>query len=55
MRGWQVLDEKAKKTTIKEDSSKLEHPSSNDNLDGLAYHIDHHDMTTHPTPKHPRP
>ncbi|KAF9679810.1 hypothetical protein SADUNF_Sadunf06G0053800 [Salix dunnii] len=50
-----VLDEKTEQTTIKEDSRQLEYPSSGDHLDDLVYHVDYHGVTTHPTPKHPKP
>lgn len=39
----------------KEDSMTLEYTNNSSSPHDLVYHIDYHGVTTHPTPKHPKP
>ncbi|XP_027332042.1 uncharacterized protein LOC113847256 [Abrus precatorius] len=51
----QRADKAMESTPAKEDATTLEYTSNSYNPHDLVYHIDYHGVTTHPTPKHPRP
>lgn len=51
----QVADEATEGLSSEDDPMALEHPSNSSNPHDLVYHIDYHGVTTHPTPKHPKP
>ncbi|KAJ1400655.1 hypothetical protein SESBI_29346 [Sesbania bispinosa] len=51
----QVADEAMQSTRANEDFVTLEHTSNSYSHHDLVYHTDYHGVTTHPTPKHPKP
>lgn len=52
----QVADEGVENPTAKGDSVTVEYRSNNgDSPRDPVYHTDYHGVTTHPTPKHPKP
>ncbi|KAF7806710.1 putative transmembrane protein [Senna tora] len=51
----EVADEAMDIYPDKADSVTLEYTSNSSSLHDLVYHIDYHGVTTHPTPKHPKP
>ncbi|KAF8033646.1 hypothetical protein BT93_C0048 [Corymbia citriodora subsp. variegata] len=50
-----VVDDKSKKSNVRQGGFELQTWINNDNTDDLVYHTDYHGVTTHPTPtpKHP--
>lgn len=51
----QVIDGKSETSTVEEIPVATKYANSNSDLDELIYHIDYHGVTTHPTPRHPKP
>lgn len=51
----QGVDEATGSTPAEEDSMTPDYTSNSYSSHDLVYHIDYHGVTTHPTPKHPRP
>ncbi|KAK7329712.1 hypothetical protein VNO77_23887 [Canavalia gladiata] len=51
----QGADKAMESTLTKEDAMTLEYTSNSYSPHDLVYHIDYHGVTTHPTPKHPKP
>ncbi|KAE9601624.1 hypothetical protein Lalb_Chr13g0299801 [Lupinus albus] len=53
----QAADEKMESIPAKEDSMTVEYNSNSYSYSthDLIYHTDYHGVTTHPTPKHPKP
>lgn len=52
----QVADMEAMESTpTKEDFMTLEYSDNSYSPHDLVYHTDYHGVTTHPTPKHPKP
>ncbi|XP_054792590.1 uncharacterized protein LOC129320222 [Prosopis cineraria] len=50
-----VADEAMESSSAEDDPMALQYTSNSSNPHDLVYHIDYHGVTTHPTPKHPRP
>lgn len=50
----QVADEAMESTPAKEDFT-IEYTDNSYSPQDLVYHTDYHGVTTHPTPKHPKP
>ncbi|XP_019433025.1 PREDICTED: uncharacterized protein LOC109339933 isoform X2 [Lupinus angustifolius] len=53
----QVADEEMESIPAKEDSMTVEYNGNSYSYSAhdLVYHTDYHGVTTHPTPKHPKP
>ncbi|CAL0306987.1 unnamed protein product [Lupinus luteus] len=51
----QVAYEEMKSIPDKEDSIAVEYKGNSYSPSDLVYHTDYHGVTTHPTPKHPKP
>ncbi|CAL8990369.1 unnamed protein product [Prunus brigantina] len=50
-----VIDGKSETSMVEEIPVATKYANSNSDLDELIYHIDYHGVTTHPTPRHPKP
>ena len=51
----QGADKAMESTPANEDSMTPEYNSNSYSPHDLVFHIDYHGVTTHPTPKHPKP
>ncbi|KAK7388173.1 hypothetical protein VNO78_22982 [Psophocarpus tetragonolobus] len=51
----QGADKAMESTPANEDSTTPDYTSNSYSPNDLIYHIDYHGVTTHPTPKHPKP
>ncbi|KAK4257769.1 hypothetical protein QN277_007313 [Acacia crassicarpa] len=51
----EVADEAMKSSSAEDDPTALEYTSNRSNPHDLVYHTDYHGVTTHPTPRHPKP
>ncbi|KAK7347797.1 hypothetical protein VNO80_22336 [Phaseolus coccineus] len=51
----QGVDKATESTPVNEDSTIPDYAGNSYGPHDLVYHIDYHGVTTHPTPKHPKP